>query len=265
KADQLSEEFNRKFDSILKKSRTIILPYPTIHTAKLFNSYFKEEKPFGKGDKKHEFPDAIAMETIVQWSKTTKQSCVVLSNDNDFIKSSNNKLNFEKDYKAYLNDALTRILAERKKTVDMLIRKNKGIIVKDVKDWVRDKLEDNTIYYEVTSWLDVHDIRISKVKGSVKNYQVISSDNEYIKAEITVAIVTAIIVTTDDESSAIRDSDDKSWYYPRTIQIKIEQSFEIPVIAKFHVISKDDYDDHVEIEQYNNDKELEIEVDNDEY
>src|SRR5687768_13944352 len=67
KSHIVSEQFDKKLDTQLKEIGTTIIPYPTLDMTALLDKYFKGEKPFGKADKKHEFPDAMALESLLQW------------------------------------------------------------------------------------------------------------------------------------------------------------------------------------------------------
>jgi hypothetical protein len=152
KLDIIEKEFSLKLDRRIKAADAIVLTYPTIDTTILLDKYFKGEKPFGKADKKHEFPDAIALQTLIQWCEENKEKCVVLTNDHDFSVG-NPLIKIELDYKKFLDEALTRILDERKQVVDLLFKDNKVKIQTEVELWIRDKLDDTNKYYDLANWM----------------------------------------------------------------------------------------------------------------
>lgn len=57
----------------------------------VLHRYFNSMPPFAKGEKKHEFPDAIALLTLEKWAVKNKQQVLVVSDDRgwcDFCKQS---------------------------------------------------------------------------------------------------------------------------------------------------------------------------------
>ncbi|QJQ01547.1 hypothetical protein C798_15265 [Herbaspirillum rubrisubalbicans Os34] len=53
---------------------------------KIIDDYFEGNSPFQvKGDKKNEFPDAIALNSIRTWSEKTKKNILLISRDDDWV------------------------------------------------------------------------------------------------------------------------------------------------------------------------------------
>lgn len=257
KAKTISVEFNKDFDTRLKDAKSIILPYPKIETASIFEKYFAGQKPFGGADKKSEFPDAIAIESLIQWCQKNKTVCIVLSDDSDLKGIVHPQLIIESDYKAFLHNTLNKIVAERKETLEKIFQANRQFIITEIELWLRNELDDTSIYLDVTNWMDVHDIKIPSVIVSLQGYQIASIDNENIVVEINSKAIVKLELKIDDEQYAYRDSDNKQIYYPSTTVIEVEQEFEIPVTISFSIMNKDDYDSNIEIEEFNNGKKIE--------
>lgn len=265
KLDFLQKEFNDKLDKLISDVNTIVLPYPTINTTGLFDKYFNNKKPFGNADKKHEFPDAMALESLILWCEANQQPCIVIANDRD-MSAAHKLLTLEQDHKKFLADALGEILLkERQQIVDFLFKNNKTEIETEVELWLRDKLDDDSLYYDHTNWMEVHDIEIPFVAISAVGYQITSFTDKIITAEVTIKAHVKIELLIDDESSMYKDLDDKSFHYGDTSQLEIEQHLEFPVAAVFNVVNKGDYGPDVEIVAFNPGREIELESDRDEF
>src|ERR1700722_838901 len=65
--DLCIKEFLTIFENRLIKANCLIIEYPTLNIKEVFDKYFKNEFPFSKGDKKHEFPDAFALLSVELW------------------------------------------------------------------------------------------------------------------------------------------------------------------------------------------------------
>lgn len=66
-------------------SKSILLDYSGVNPKLVFDKYFAKEAPFGKGDKKAEFPDAFMIEAIKALDFDNKFK--IISQDNDWKKS----------------------------------------------------------------------------------------------------------------------------------------------------------------------------------
>lgn len=66
-------------------SKCILLDYSGVNPKLVFDKYFTKEAPFGKGDKKAEFPDAFMIEAIKVLDFDNKFK--IISQDNDWKKS----------------------------------------------------------------------------------------------------------------------------------------------------------------------------------
>lgn len=76
-------ELRAALDVYLRDSRAEVLTPPADSLAKVLDRYFAHQPPFGTGNKKHEFPDAVALETVLDWCATEGVSCYVVSRDSD--------------------------------------------------------------------------------------------------------------------------------------------------------------------------------------
>ena len=77
------EKINKDLDDFIDNGKVTNIPYENVNLNKIVNSYFNEEKPFGKGKKKHEFPDAIVLSAIEEWCEANQCKIYIISDDKD--------------------------------------------------------------------------------------------------------------------------------------------------------------------------------------
>lgn len=83
-ADKSPEEAAKaRLNAFLKRcGATILLTKDYLDTEQLVSRYFEEQPPFqASKDKKHEFPDAIAMMTLDSWAKKQHRAVLVVTQD----------------------------------------------------------------------------------------------------------------------------------------------------------------------------------------
>lgn len=148
--------------------------------------------------------------------------------------------------------------------VSVLFKKNDSLINQQLQEWVKGEVDDDTIYYDFTNSYDVHDIKVSSINVTKKEYQDISVEDESIEVEASAVIQIKIILTIDDEESGIYDSEEKEMFYMETTELIVDQELEIPLNILFYVTNKDDYDDKCEIIEINKGKPIQLEMDNSE-
>lgn len=81
------------FDEYMR--RAILIPLATISVEKLFDDYFHEILPFEPGRKKCEFPDAVIVQSIKNYSSVNQDSVCVVVKDDGFARSFNENDNVQ--------------------------------------------------------------------------------------------------------------------------------------------------------------------------
>jgi len=61
--------FNDNIDAFIKESKAQIVPHDLASINDIVDNYFSGQFPFNRGEKKHEFPDAIILSSIDNWCK----------------------------------------------------------------------------------------------------------------------------------------------------------------------------------------------------
>jgi hypothetical protein len=258
---EITSDFNKKLDEILLKSNLIILDYTEVNIKNIFENYFQNKPPFDKSAKKSEFPDAFSLVLIEKWCIDTKNKCILLSSDNDFLSYKNHYIEINKDYSNCLDNILRTKEQQEKRRFEILndiYLKNSDKIDKELKEWYEEALEDEFLYDEAVNWFGIHNISVSEIEILSKDYKIIHTDEECIDIEVTANLKFTVIVTIDDQNDGIYDSEDKIMHYFGTEDEIIEQEDEAKLVLSAWIISDDEFDEDLEIVEVCKDKKIEI-------
>jgi len=81
--DVLSRELQEKFDKYLSDCKAEIVDASEISAQTILDAYFAGEPPFGVGQKKDQFPDAVVVAALEGWKSKHKGQLFIVSNDPD--------------------------------------------------------------------------------------------------------------------------------------------------------------------------------------
>ena len=94
----------KEFKNFLAKTGCKIVSSDEVRVVEILKQYFSQKPPFGKGKKKSEFPDAIALAGLENWAIKKSKNILVVSNDDDWANYANTSKNLM--VVASLDDAL---------------------------------------------------------------------------------------------------------------------------------------------------------------
>lgn len=262
----IEKEFNDGLDAILLKSKVIIIDYRDLNIGNVFGKYFKNEFPFGGGDKKNEFPDAFALELIEQWCIENNIKCKIFSSDKDFLNYQSSCLEITKNYDTYLDQKLQFFLAQehRNSVLNKLFESNSKKIDDAIEEWYRYILDDTSLYYSFV-WDEIHDIDVTKVTVKDKTYKIVSTDEDSIEIEIVANLTFNVDLVIDDQDFSYYDHEDNVTYCFETKVEEIERNVTAQISAIAYITSQDEYEDELEIVDVNKDKELVIKEEYEDY
>lgn len=75
---------NGRFRKFLKKAKFTEIPL-VVSIEQVLDDYFAGVVPFGAGKKKHEFPDAFVMSSLIAWIKSHRSKVYVVGKDPDLV------------------------------------------------------------------------------------------------------------------------------------------------------------------------------------
>lgn len=80
----LQEIAQKDWDDFLKNFEVIILDYSSIDLSQVMDWYDNQKAPFGKGEKRKEFPDAFAFAIVLDYVAEKDCAVAIVSADSDF-------------------------------------------------------------------------------------------------------------------------------------------------------------------------------------
>jgi PIN domain len=235
--DDVIAEFIKIFEEQLKRVNYLELDYPTVDVTEIFSNYFEGKFPFGKGDKKHEFPDAFALITVEQWCKQQKHQCYVFSTDNDLLKYASPYLKIVPDYKAFLNE-MEQDFAETKGSISAAVKyitDHKLQIELPVVNWLEENLDDESRYTDVVNYLPIQSIIVKETQATIGNPESINIHGDTVEVEMLADIHFVVDVEIPDESTGWFDDEEREWHYFDITMVRIDRVMSIPVMVGVNV------------------------------
>lgn len=256
------EEFIDALNDRFRKSKFIIVDYPTLNIEEIFKSYFEKKFPFGSAGKKSEFPDVFALKSIELWAQENKKKVFAFSKDNDMLCYKSKHLEIIEEFELYLSDKIKEIeggrYQKRLNQIDDIIKNNSDKVKKAIIDWVESQLDDDSKYYDYSNYYDVHDITIIEVKAEIGDYSITNVSSDYISVELKVAVNYKVEIIIDDEDYMYKDEDTKEWVFLETKPVLVDEARYIDVDLLFDIDADDDTVYEPEIEEINDGRKLNV-------
>lgn len=256
--DSTINELISHFRSTIDEIIFVIIEYQSMDIKTIFNSYFNKEFPFGPNGKKDEFSDAFALRIVENWAIDNKQGVITFSKDNDFLQYKSKNLDINDSFDKYLSDKLKEISTINIQFLEEAIGDDHMNLVSKIEDWVLGKLDDYSKYYDVSNYLEVHDIEIINTEVELGEYEITHLEDNYIYFQIKADIEFEVEVTINDENYMYKDEDTKSWvsFQSRIEEVKRRQT--IPIDMRYEPVPIDEGPGLIEIIKVNEDKDLNI-------
>lgn len=131
--DEIDNDIKKQIQTYFKECNASIITASDQNAQNIFQDYFSTKPPFGKGKKKHEFPDAFVLYALKSWCAGEETKVVAISNDKDFKNfcESEDQFSYYKNLYTFLNSILkeddTRI-----PVINRLVKENQDMISKEI-------------------------------------------------------------------------------------------------------------------------------------
>lgn len=186
-------------------SDAIQLPYGNVE--KVFDDYFLAKPPFAEsGDKKQEFPDAFAINALLNYlDENPGSTTLVVTNDNDW------KQALENDKRIVICD-----------NIDNAINLLHGQLtqVNDILDFnyatieSRLEIEEETFWFTIRDYYDAEDIEIETITiGSIGNPVVLDISDEEIRIQVSADLLVDGTARILDLSNSPWDEEEKTFVF----------------------------------------------------
>lgn len=266
---QVKEELYEIVKEKFSQSNFEIIAYPTLNIKEIFRSYFDKTFPFGSGGKKSEFPDAFTLKSIEIWAEENNVKVLAFSKDKDMLKYTSEHLEIIEDFNKYLSDKIKEIeVASNKKRlrldqVEDIIQNRPERTQQEIKEWVKNQLDNYSKYYDYSNQCEVHDVSIIEVETNIEDYTITNISKDYISVELRVRINYQVQIIIDDEDSMeyiYKDDDTKELFFRETKPDLVGDIIDIDVDLRFYFEPDDDtvYTYQPLIETINRGEALEI-------
>ena len=229
----LEAQLFEKFDAFLRDSKAERVPHSDEAVKQMMDDYFDGEPPFGRGDKKHQFLDAIALKILLLFARKEDVKVYVVSHDPD-VKSVCDK-DGEFIRLEQLSDVLTLVEIADKKALELVVSATDKI-----KQKVIEEVERAGFYIEQDG--DVENVDVEDVE--VSNLKVQKVADGVVEFVGTANVTVTADVSYGDPDTASYDHEDGFVFYHFQIDNRIEDELEFQILGS--VTARDEALDAVE-------------------
>lgn len=230
-------DLQEQFEEFIQRTKAEIIDTSALPAGPVFARYFASKPPFGTGDKKSEFPDAFAVNGLVEWTKKNGEPLYVISGDKPFRSAC------QPHKKLYvyvkLSTLLNRILFAD--AVAGFIRDQVLERIKDIKEAATQEFEDRMYYVDDEDGDAEMNVQSLKLDGQP---EIIDADNDSATVEVRFLGEFDAHLSYTDSSTGIYDDETKSMMFMERKHetLNKEEEFIIEVKVRFEVFDPDSFE-----------------------
>lgn len=213
---EINSEFEEAVNNFLDQTKAITVATYNGLAKTVFNKYFTKSVPFGKGKKKHEFPDAFVLVALESKLEEHKDGIYVISGDSDV------EAYCDITPKLYHLKSLTHLIGiynlhqELTAFILELVRGNMPDILKNITDEIEDRM-----FYLSDEEGEVFDIEVLKIDIVDDIYIIDISESEAI-FQFDFKATFSGNATYDDPDMGYYDKEDDCYHSLGSIETEIE-------------------------------------------
>jgi len=142
----IADDLCNQFDHFLTECNAEILDSTSLSAGDVLDKYFAEEPPFGKKEeKKHEFPDAFAIQALSEWAENHDIEMFAVSEDKLFFEACEKAQNLIP--KKTLAEVLDHVASDDNALADFL-RAQTMARIDEIAEQVTEEFEDQNFWVE---------------------------------------------------------------------------------------------------------------------
>jgi hypothetical protein len=235
--DTVIKDLWDQFDAFLKEADATIIDTFELTAGEVILKYFSGEPPFGPGEKKkHEFPDAFAVQALAERAENHDRLTIVVSNDKLFRDACEecshlipkSTINEVLDHVASDDEQLAEFVrAETMKRIDEIVAKAK-FEFEDRYYWVEDENGDATV--EVTSLTPADEPEIIEI------------GTEDATLQLFIAIDYKADLSYDDSATASYDEGTLIYVEHRDEEVEREEELTVEIEVSFEKMDPTSFD-----------------------
>lgn len=211
--DDVYAVVSEKFDDFVENGYVETIDVSTVNPQVVFDAYFNNRPPFGKESKKHEFPDAFALEAIKQVSLARGHSAYIVSDDGDMRSICEQEDNF-----IHLEnvDDLIDLIVRSDKAYEEPVKFADEVFEQalvQIKAAALQALQEGEFNYEKAAPYDeiVNSIEINSL--NVKNKNLLNVDAECAEYEVEFEVVVTANYLVSDYDRSPWDPEEKKYIF----------------------------------------------------
>jgi hypothetical protein len=217
------------FDEFLKDNKAEIIDTTEQQAGPVFEKYFAGKSPFGSADKKHEFPDAFVIQSLIEWTNDSEDELFVVSGDGPFLEACGECMQLHP--KHALSEVLDHVASDDKKLADF-IRSELVDRVQKVAKEAKTQFEELGFHLE-DEWGDA-EVEVTDIE--------LDGDPEILDVGVKEATVQMPFeahfdanLSYDDSSTGMWDSEDKQMLFMehRNVTVKKRDDLTVEVHVRF--------------------------------
>jgi predicted nuclease of predicted toxin-antitoxin system len=208
--DAYKHKLYTTYESFLKDAQVEKLDSSKVKAGPIMDIYFESKPPFNKPDKKHEFPDAVNVQCIADWTTKNNTNAILVSMDKDVLELVTSM------------GAQTRIAYFR--SIEELI--SKIVATKEYEAEIEAAIQAarNSFREQLTEMVSDANISVRRFDAEVEEKSLLSynitsvnvlrAEEDYALCECEFEIEFEMRITYDDQGSFWWDSEEREAYYP---------------------------------------------------
>jgi hypothetical protein len=264
--DKISIQFQNDLNEWMQNNKVTTISCNHLTIKEVFDDYFFNNPPFGKGKKKNEFPDAFTLKGAEVFFKQNGQKTYMLSLDKDILSYTNDYVLPVNDHVTFI-DLLIRKINERKnseqiKLVDETFNKYCEKIKVEIEEALTTLIEYEIEAINEHNEYDLIDLDLIDIKNIRfrDKYSIIYLDTY--SAKIEVGIIVSLYIKYTINNLSYKDNkyaEYNEWASGEKIIMLDEDSFPMPieVIVDYNPPAGKEFSS-LKIEGINNDKYLDL-------
>jgi hypothetical protein len=200
---------DKSLEQFLKPMKHVKLGYDGIDMNKVMTWYDQGRAPFGKGKKRKEFPDALAIAILDRYAKSNKCEIAVISADEDFERACSERTNllYFSSLAAYLQ--VHQGESERVKLVQKWFADNPDAFDK----WIDDEFTKIDIEIEESWDSEILDLQVDEV--TINDFYVVAVADKECTVSFDADISFSVYIDYEDENEREYDYEGEPQGHPR--------------------------------------------------
>jgi len=216
--DDLSGRLIAEFDNYLSAAKAEHLDLENASVTDVVNQYFAEHPPFGSGDKKAEFPDAIVLSALAAWCDDNNENVYVITRDQHMRDACTADLRLHSltDVTDFL-DLVNSRKEEAAEHIKAIFRSRADSLVEDIGERFRD-LDFAVRDYEA-------DVEVDSVdEVTFGDPEIISIEDNQATIEVECEVTFTADIAYEDPDTGVWDGEDKRMLFMDIVQRSVHHT-----------------------------------------